>query len=1211
MDRTSRYACRLTLCILALTLGLRPIPANAQQQLPEQAKPWFLVIMDTSGSMNDSTSDDSCGFGSNKMGLAKCALQQIIDSTGDAEFGLMQFYHPCRTGCDDRSNGDQATECIPQMLVGITDNGNAAVREWVDGVCQGTCDSGGYTRELYSRGYTPLGASLQMARDYFEGTVAGFSSPAAGDPFVEAGCRKVSVILLTDGDESCSGDPPARANDLHTTAMPVSGGGTFPVDVSTYVIGFGIGAGDADIENIGEGGCTCAGTYSANSCTADTDINTPCDPCGGDCTGNRGFYAQNEAELSAAFNQIIADAQLAPEICNNLDDNCNGLIDEGVIKYCDRPNGIDDRELCDMPPETECDGEDDNCDGQTDEGLFNACGFCGELPEEVCDGRDNDCDGNTDEGVEEGTACGDDTGECKPGVLKCVDGAYVCIDETGPRAEACNCLDDDCDGDTDEDPAGDLCPPGQVCFQCECVTLCRPGEEFGRCDEGQIPVEVESGRCFCVTDDCDPEQCAEQTLEEDGEVLCRPDSNRIAPCACKAGECSALCHEVVCDPGYACDPSDGSCAADTCAVLGCESGQRCDPLSGECVEDECADADCEQDQVCRDGECEKSCANLVCPEGLRCKSGKCVEDKCADADCENDETCDPEEGKCVENACLGKSCAQGQVCDRVSGECIADPCAAVDCPQDQYCLDGQCFWLVRPTADASVGPVEPAPRPQMVFGAGGSGCSCSLAGLPDRTDGGPLWLGAWLLWLAWLRRQRKTNESRQKKAERGAGRGRFGDPRQPGARSETVFRPLLALALLLLLLSGCELEPVCIANCDAAMGTAGSSGSGEGTGDAGGLDGGGNDAGPADGSSADGAGNGEGGVSTCEDPGEEICNLRDDDCDGETDEDLTPPEGFCGRAGVCESIIAVCGEAGAWICRFPDTYELNEKRCDGLDNDCDGEIDEGFAGLGTPCSVGDGACRREGVMVCKANRSGTECSQTAPGDPGEEICDNLDNDCDGEVDETAGSPGSHPNYVVQSMVKVNDAFWIHTHELSRPDATATSQGVVSTRPCSRAGVLPWTNLTYPQAKAACESLGLRMCTEDEWSQACRGATAPCNWSYTPASGTCNDYVANGSNGCNGSEYVHDPAQPGEWLLPAGYLGDCYADHGAAGRVYDLSGNVKEWALARAAGVNPLRGGSMNNTSGGLRCDFDFTVANDTFSFQNVGFRCCANGSFQP
>ncbi len=77
------------------------------------------------------------------------------------------------------------------------------------------------------------------------------------------------------------------------------------------------------------------------------------------------------------------------EICDGLDNNCNDLIDEGLLNACGD---------CGPEPEEVCDGLDNDCDGLIDEGLLNACGDCGPEPEEVCDGLDNDCDGLIDEG---------------------------------------------------------------------------------------------------------------------------------------------------------------------------------------------------------------------------------------------------------------------------------------------------------------------------------------------------------------------------------------------------------------------------------------------------------------------------------------------------------------------------------------------------------------------------------------------------------------------------------------------------------------------------------------------------------------------------------------------------------------------------------------------------------------------------------------------
>ncbi|MBM4320515.1 MAG: hypothetical protein FJ125_11280, partial [Deltaproteobacteria bacterium] len=114
--------------------------------------------------------------------------------------------------------------------------------------------------------------------------------------------------------------------------------------------------------------------------------------------------------------------------------------------------------------------------------------------------------------------------------------------------------------------------------------------------------------------------------------------------------------------------------------------------------------------------------------------------------------------------------------------------------------------------------------------------------------------------------------------------------------------------------------------------------------------------------------------------GQEACNGRDDDCDGEVDEELSRP---------CSS---PCGDGeercagGAWgACSAPAP---GEERCNGADDDCDGEVDEE---LGRACSSPCG----DGVESCTDGAWGG-CSAPLPG---EERCNGEDDDCDGEVDE--------------------------------------------------------------------------------------------------------------------------------------------------------------------------------------------------------------------
>lgn len=68
---------------------------------------------------------------------------------------------------------------------------------------------------------------------------------------------------------------------------------------------------------------------------------------------------------------------------------------------------------------------------------------------EDCDGIDNDCDTSIDEGDRR---CGSDEGECRSGRQRCVGLAWgPCDGEIPPRAEGCDRLDNDCDGEADEE----------------------------------------------------------------------------------------------------------------------------------------------------------------------------------------------------------------------------------------------------------------------------------------------------------------------------------------------------------------------------------------------------------------------------------------------------------------------------------------------------------------------------------------------------------------------------------------------------------------------------------------------------------------------------------------------------------------------------------------------------------------------------------------
>ncbi len=421
----------------------------------------------------------------------------------------------------------------------------------------------------------------------------------------------------------------------------------------------------------------------------------------------------------------------------------------------------------------------------------------------------------------------------------------------------------------------------------------------------------------------------------------------------------------------------------------------------------------------------------------------------------------------------------------------------------------------------------------------------------------------------------------------------------------------------------------------------------------------------------------------CTPSGPEVCDGKDNDCNGlvdTADPGLVFPTNFCLQGGECgkgpggathagwetSASFPVCtvpasapsGTAPSWVCNYPATVQTTatgqivaqESWCDGLDNDCNGVVDDPYAKvIGTPCtdpnSSAVGACVRTGTWRCQVDKSlPAACDFTGvppAATPTDEICDGIDNDCDGLVDESWDNPpslaqcGGHDCLGVRDdVVHVNASgapgggYYIYRFESSRADASAATQGASGTRACSRGqdgkggSLLPWSSVTWNQADAACRGAGMRLCkvtrsggnvVTDEWGFACQAGESCASGFYPYA-------CAYSAAACNGSDMNLGKA------VACGSLASCITagdldTSSSSDHLFDMSGNLAEWTDDRrdvldttspSAGagsdtsIYTARGGAFDSFFLGMACDFTGTELHPTFSFPDTGFRCCSS-----